>query len=218
MGVLDRVLDRDDVHLAVLVDPVDHRGERGGLARPGRAGHDHHAADRLHDGVKRFLRQAELLEGEDAARDEAHADPDAPAVAEDVGAEARLVAEGIGEVGAPLLLQQLLVARRRDLLHQMFGLVGGERGGIENFEAAVTADHRRRERPDVDVLGIARNDNLQDFIDIHQSSLPFHRSTRVKQSGRGPRLLKMMPGGNAKKKRAWPSPGWRIQTPARGRL
>jgi hypothetical protein len=32
VGVLDRILDRDDVALLILVDPVDHRGERGGLA------------------------------------------------------------------------------------------------------------------------------------------------------------------------------------------
>ncbi len=36
---LDRIFDRDDVVGAVLVDVVDHRGERRRLARPGRTGH-----------------------------------------------------------------------------------------------------------------------------------------------------------------------------------
>ena len=44
---LDRVLDRDDVDLAVVVDVVDHAGERRGLARAGRAG-DQDQAARLH--------------------------------------------------------------------------------------------------------------------------------------------------------------------------
>ena len=37
---LDRVLDRDDVDRLGLVDVVDHRGERRGLARAGRSGHE----------------------------------------------------------------------------------------------------------------------------------------------------------------------------------
>ena len=42
--VLDRVLDGQDVELAMLVDVVDDRGQCGGLARPGRPGHEHEAA------------------------------------------------------------------------------------------------------------------------------------------------------------------------------
>ena len=38
---LDRVLDRDDVALAVRVDVVDHRRQRRGLARAGEAGDEH---------------------------------------------------------------------------------------------------------------------------------------------------------------------------------
>ena len=40
---LDRILDRDDVVLAVLVGVVDHRGQRGGLAGAGRPGDQHQA-------------------------------------------------------------------------------------------------------------------------------------------------------------------------------
>ena len=44
MQHLDRVLDRDDVLLPRAVDVVDHRGERRGLARAGRAGDEHEPA------------------------------------------------------------------------------------------------------------------------------------------------------------------------------
>ena len=36
---LDRIFDRDDVILAVVVDMVDHRGKSGALARSGWPGH-----------------------------------------------------------------------------------------------------------------------------------------------------------------------------------
>ena len=63
---LDRVLDREDVILALLVDQVDHRGERGRLARAGRAGHQHEAA-RLAGELGQHGRQPERLEAEDLA-------------------------------------------------------------------------------------------------------------------------------------------------------
>ena len=66
---LDRVLDRDDVHFAVVVDVVDHAGERGRLAGPGRAG-DQHQPARLERERREHRRQAEVLE-----RDRADATP-----------------------------------------------------------------------------------------------------------------------------------------------
>ena len=66
---LDRVLDRDDVHLAVVVDVVDHAGERRRLAGAGRAGDEHQAA-RLQRQRREHRRQAEVLE-----RDRADARP-----------------------------------------------------------------------------------------------------------------------------------------------
>ena len=44
---LDRVLDRDDVLVALAVDLVDHGRERGRLAAAGRAGDQHEAARQL---------------------------------------------------------------------------------------------------------------------------------------------------------------------------
>ena len=52
---LDRVLDREDVAVLVLVDVVDHRRERGRLARAGRAG-DQHQAARLVGDLREDLR------------------------------------------------------------------------------------------------------------------------------------------------------------------
>jgi hypothetical protein len=58
---LDRVLDGDDVTLAVLVAVADHRRQRGRLARAGAADHDHQPA-LGHRDVLQDRRQAEFLE------------------------------------------------------------------------------------------------------------------------------------------------------------
>ena len=80
---LDRVLDRDDVDLAVVVDVVDHAGERRGLARPGRTGDEHQAA-RLQGERGEHGRQAEVVERDradaDATEDQAGRAPRAEGV------------------------------------------------------------------------------------------------------------------------------------------
>jgi hypothetical protein len=58
---LDRVLDRDDVLLMMRVHPVDHRRERGGLARARRAGDEDDSA-LLVGQVVDDRRQVELLD------------------------------------------------------------------------------------------------------------------------------------------------------------
>ena len=88
MQHLDRVLDRDDVLLARLVDVVDHRRERRRLARAGRAGDEHEAAVLLGEPADAG-RHVERLEARDLARDDAADDRDRSALAERVDAEAR---------------------------------------------------------------------------------------------------------------------------------
>ena len=85
--VLDRVLDRDDVDGLVLVDLVDDRREGRGLARAGRAGHQHDAVALVADLVE-LRREPELLDRGDLVRDDAQDDAIAAALREDVHAEA----------------------------------------------------------------------------------------------------------------------------------
>ena len=61
--ILDRVFHRDDVPVEVLVDVVDHRRQRGRLARTGRPGDQEHAARAAAD-LLGHRRQADLLEGQ----------------------------------------------------------------------------------------------------------------------------------------------------------
>ena len=58
---LDRVLDGEDVIVPLGVDLVDHGGQRGGLARAGRPGHQHQPA-RLVAQLADHRRQTQLVE------------------------------------------------------------------------------------------------------------------------------------------------------------
>src|ERR1043165_3137473 len=61
---LDRIFDGDDVIRLVVVHIVDHRRQRGRLARAGRAGHQHQAA-RLHGQILEDLRRVQVVERHD---------------------------------------------------------------------------------------------------------------------------------------------------------
>src|SRR4029453_623303 len=106
MEDLDRILDRDDVLAARLVDVVDDRGERGGLSGAGRAGHEHEAAvlvgHRLDAG-----RHAQVGEARDVFRDDAEGEGDGPALAENVEAEGRQVPSRTGAAAPPRLADRL---------------------------------------------------------------------------------------------------------------
>ena len=73
--VLDRVLDRDQVPVEVRVDVIDHRRQRGGLARSGGSGDDEEPPwppdQFLADG-----RQADLFEGQELVGDQTQRDRD----------------------------------------------------------------------------------------------------------------------------------------------
>ena len=109
---LDRILDREDVLGARLVDQVDDRGERRRLARSGRAGDEHDAVLQRRD-VGERRRQVQLGERRDLRRDDAHDDGERAALAEDVDAEAAALGQRVREVAGALFLerpQRLLVA------------------------------------------------------------------------------------------------------------
>ena len=78
---LDRILDGDDVALAVLVHVVDHRGDGRGLARAGEAGHEHETV-LLACEVGDRRREAERLEARDAGQHPAEHQAHVPTLAE----------------------------------------------------------------------------------------------------------------------------------------
>ena len=68
VDVLDRILDREDVLVALGVDLVDHRRQRRRLAAAGRAGDEHEAARPLGE-RRQHRRQPELAEACGSSRE-----------------------------------------------------------------------------------------------------------------------------------------------------
>ena len=110
---LDRVLDRHDVLVARRVDLVDHRRERGRLARAGRAGDEHEAArparELVDDG-----RQAELVDRGQPEGDQAEGGADRAALEVGVDTEAGVAGDRVGEVELPVGLQALALLAGED--------------------------------------------------------------------------------------------------------
>ena len=143
---LDRVLDRHDVLLARVVDLVDHRRERGGLARAGRAGDEHEAAraarELVHDG-----RQAELVDRGQLGGDQAEGGADRAALVVGVDAEAGVAGDRVGEVDLPVGLQALALVVGEDRVDDLARVIRGEHGvALERRQTAAHAERRRGAR------------------------------------------------------------------------
>src|SRR5207248_1434216 len=152
----DRVLDRDDVLRLGLVDLVDDRRERGGLARTGRAGEQDDPAllvgDLRDDGGK-----PELLDRADLVRDRATDDRDDAALPERVHAEAGKAGDAEREVDLVLLVEFLQLRRvvGEQLLDEALGVLGGQsRSAWNRLELPEAADQRRRGDLEVEVRAL----------------------------------------------------------------
>ena len=200
MEELDRVLDRDHVARGGAVDGVDHRRQRGGLARAGAAGDQDEAARRERE-IPHHRGQLQLLDGRHLDRDVPQGDRGSAALHENVGAEPPQPRDSEGEVDLavgrevePLLVAQELVADGAQLLRV-------RRGVLERRQDAVHAHDRRRADLEVEVAGPGGDHLLEHAADVHRSPRTDGRaSTAVTPaapgtaSGRTPRAGRSRPG------------------------
>ena len=146
----DRVLDRDDVDAALVVDDVEHRGERRRLAGARRASDEDETA-RLEEKLLDGRRDADLLEREERRRNLTENRAVALSFLEHRHTETRSVGVRKGEVGAAVLLDLLHLLVGRDLPHEIVGVLLGQRLVGERAQLAVDAELRRHARADVKV-------------------------------------------------------------------
>ena len=157
---LDRVLDRDDVHLTVRVDEVDHRCERRRLARTRRAGDEHEAA-RLERKVPDDPRDAELGEARRAHADETEHHRRRPARLVGVDAESADARDRVREVRLVRPLELVDEVRRQDLREHVVGVHRREHGHLEAPETTVDTHARRGADLDVEVRGFGLDDGVE---------------------------------------------------------
>ena len=153
MNKLDRVLDRDDVVGAVLVDEVDHRRERRRLAATRRPRHQDQALGQ-HAEFPRDVREPELLEGQQLLGDDAEGGRRSAAVHEEVAAKARETRDLVGEVGVERRLVGLPHRRDADLLEDQLHLIRRDRVALlHRHDVAVQPKLRLRAGGHVQVRG-----------------------------------------------------------------
>jgi hypothetical protein len=119
---LDRIFDRHDVVLPRAVDQVDHRRERRGLTRPGRAGDEDESA-RLAGEILQGLRDAELLQRLQLGRDHSEGGSEAFALEVDVDSEASEPCDRVRHVELALDLEVLLLLRGHHAVEQPLGVL-----------------------------------------------------------------------------------------------
>ena len=164
---LDRVLDRDDVLGHRPVHVVDHRRERGRLARAGGAGEQDDPALLLGE-LGDHGREQQLVDRLDHHRDGAHDQRDGAALAEGVDAEARQALHGVGEVDLVLGLE--LGDLGRVVEHPAQDAARCPRaaalGALDRREMAVQADQRRRGDLEVEVGALVGDEVVEGFVEI----------------------------------------------------
>ena len=147
---LDRILDRDDVVLAVLVGVVDDGGERGRLARSRRP-RDEHEALAEERGALEDRGQPELVRRDDLRRDLAEDGAAARALHEEVGAEAGHAGDLVAEVDVAGFLEHLDLLLGSDLVQHRPEVLVVERVVLHPLELAMHAEDRRLAGHDVQV-------------------------------------------------------------------
>ncbi len=137
---LDRILDRDDVLPARLVDVADDRRERRRLAGAGGAGDEDEPAVLLGEALD-AAGQVEAREVGHLARDDAEGERDVAALPEGVDAEARQAGNLVGGVELARLLEGGDAARgeRADLVQDVL-----EDERVEDAEPVHVLELRRR--------------------------------------------------------------------------
>src|SRR6185436_9837588 len=165
MEELDRVLDRDDVGAAILIDVLDHRRQRRRLARAGNS-RDEDETTRLHRDLLEHRGQAQLDDRLRLIRDGPHRVAEGAALLIQVDAEPSDARYTDREVAFLLFGEHVDLARRHQLLGEGFEILGTERRMIEGLQLAVDADRWRPSDFQVQVGSVPLDHLLEDGFEI----------------------------------------------------
>jgi hypothetical protein len=170
--VLDRVLDRDHLHVVVVVDQLNHRRQRRAFAAAGRAGDQGQAPLREGD-VHHGRRKVKLFDGRNDAADGAHGDSRLPDGEVRAAPEPPAGGVGIGEIEPlrPLdreLPLEMVGQHLRDLRVQ---LPRGDRRRPDPHQRPVQADDGLTPAVQVNVRCPGIDGLLEQRSEIHQRFL-----------------------------------------------
>src|SRR5579864_2767436 len=138
---LDWVFDRDHMLVALVVDLVEHGGERGGLARTCRTGDEHQAA-RLVAQPSHDCGESESVERLDFPWDRPEDGCNGAALMKDIAAEASQALQAEGEVELKVFLQPVLLDVGENAVGERLGISSGQGRHVERAQLTVHADAR----------------------------------------------------------------------------
>ncbi|MNY23757.1 hypothetical protein D3C86_1574350 [compost metagenome] len=162
----DRVLDGEDVVVLVAVDVVDHRRQRGRLARAGGAGDQHQAARHVGN-LLEHLAHAEVFHAQHARGNGPEHRAGTAVLVERVDPEARHAGHLEGEVGLEELLEVLALLVVHDVVDQRMHLLVLHRRQVDAAHVAIDADHRRQTGGEVQVRCALLGAEGQQLGNIH---------------------------------------------------
>ena len=164
--IFDGILDGEDMAGRSAVAVIDHRRQRGRLARTGGAD-DQHQPARRHDDVLQRLRQLQFLDAGNHAADRADDHAHFAALFEHVDAEPA----GIGQRQRHVQLQIAFELRHLALVHQrigdLFDHARRQAGIAERIQLAFDLDVHRRTGGQEHVGRVFVRHQLQEIADIH---------------------------------------------------
>jgi hypothetical protein len=176
--VLDRILDRHDVLVSIVVDLVDHRCQRGGFAGARRARHQDQAPRTLGQ-LGDDLREPQFFEAHDlewnGAKRTRHVSP----LHEDVRAEAGEFLDTEGEVEFVGLFELMLLGVRQHGIADLLGLGWRHRRHAQGVQLPIDAQLGRRPRRDVEIARSLLDHCLQELMHIgHLEKTPSYPPPR----------------------------------------
>jgi hypothetical protein len=162
VDVLDRILNRQNVLVPLVVDLVEHRRERGRLAASCRSRHEHQPARPLGQrGQDR--RQVELFECFDLLWNQSIDGAHGAALVEDVRSEAGHTADAKRKIELERLLEPFLLGVGHDAVRELLGLCRRQFRQGEPLQLSMDAHLRRRVGRQVEVRSPQVHGHLEQF-------------------------------------------------------
>src|SRR5262249_11403012 len=158
---LDRVLDRDHVTRARLVDVIEHRRGRRRLPVGRRAGDDDETASAIGEAPD-DLRTSELGERGDARGHETEGRRDAGVLHVVARAEAGDVLKGVTELESEIRRESRSLRRRDQLEEHVFELLRAGHRFAQRYDLAADASHRRLIDAEVEIAPAALDQVLEE--------------------------------------------------------
>ena len=167
MHKLDRVFDGQDVGGHAVVDVVDHRRQRGGLTRTGRAGNQYQTARVFGDFLEN-ARRFQFFQRQHFARNGTEYRSRTAFGIKGVHTETRHIGQFERKVGFQILLVVFalqIVHYRSDHIADFFRVHFRQ---IDAADVAIHTDHRRQAGRDVQVGGFVFDSERQEVGNLHR--------------------------------------------------